>query len=48
MFFDDGASPPKEVIAQWRAVVASTFDHASADNSDLPCIAVHCIAGLGR
>lgn len=49
MFFDDGASPPKEVIAQWRDVVSSTFDPSQIpEDGDLPCIAVHCIAGLGR
>ena len=49
MFFDDGASPPREVIAQWRDVVSSTFDlSVRPEDGDLPCIAVHCIAGLGR
>ena len=49
MFFDDGASPPKEIIAQWRDVVLSTFDPSTKpDDDDMPCIAVHCIAGLGR
>lgn len=49
MFFDDGASPPKEVISQWRDVVSSTFDPSTKlDDDDMPCIAVHCIAGLGR
>ena len=48
MFFDDGASPPKEIIAQWIAVVSSTFDSSPPADGDSPCIAVHCIAGLGR
>ena len=49
MFFDDGASPPKEIISQWRDVVLSTFDPSTKpDDDDMPCIAVHCIAGLGR
>ena len=48
MFFDDGASPPKDVIARWHAVVADTFDSSPPPEGDAPCIAVHCIAGLGR
>ena len=46
MFFVDGASPPQDIIQRWLDLVASTFARANA--TPKPCIAVHCIAGLGR
>ena len=47
MYFDDGASPPADIILRWCTLVRSTFD--SKDSIDTkPCIAVHCVAGLGR
>ena len=45
MHFDDGASPPIEIIKSWTDVVHSTFGKKA---SPPPCIAVHCVAGLGR
>lgn len=48
MFFVDGASPPKEIIQRWLELVASTFSGSRANGAPKPCIAVHCIAGLGR
>ena len=39
MVFEDGASPPQEVISRWLDLVESQSDS---------CIAVHCVAGLGR
>lgn len=47
MFFEDGASPPEDIIAKWGNLVSSTFD-ALKPGDEVPCIAVHCIAGLGR
>ena len=52
MCFDDGASPPEEIIDEWNGLVRSTFDSkkkksGSAADSQ-PCIAIHCVAGLGR
>jgi protein-tyrosine phosphatase len=47
MFFADGASPPAEVITKWNALVAETFESLNPGD-EVPCIAVHCIAGLGR
>lgn len=41
--FDDGMGPPNDVIEQYFEVIRSRFKEDP--NS---CIAVHCIAGLGR
>lgn len=46
MYYPDGQSPPTEIIEEWLNLVSNTFDSAHADN--IPCIAVHCVAGLGR
>ena len=46
MVFDDGASPPEEVISRWLDLVESTF--LKVEPGSDPCIAVHCVAGLGR
>lgn len=42
--FDDGAAPPMEVIKRWLELIVETFKDESGDG----CIAVHCVAGLGR
>lgn len=44
-YFDDGASPPEDIINRWCELVESTFDSNKPDDT---CIAVHCVAGLGR
>lgn len=46
MFYPDGRSPPPEVITAWLKLLGHTFDNPK--NDDKPCIAVHCVAGLGR
>lgn len=43
MPFPDGKPPPDEVLRQWVDLVSSIF----RDEKD-SCIAVHCVAGLGR
>ena len=49
MHFDDGASPPANIISQWIQLVDETFKSKNKnDSSQPPCIAVHCVAGLGR
>lgn len=46
MYYPDGQSPPADIIERWLELVANTFDKKSKD--DKPCIAIHCVAGLGR
>lgn len=41
--FDDGTSPTKEIIQEWFKILRKNFE----ENPEC-CIAVHCIAGLGR
>jgi protein tyrosine phosphatase type 4A len=49
MEFKDGTSPPKELILLWLNLVESTFyGNARSSSPEGPCIAVHCVAGLGR
>lgn len=52
MCFDDGASPPQEIIDRWNALVRETFNvkkkKSSSSDEATPCIAIHCVAGLGR
>lgn len=46
MEYTDGTSPPKELIDRWLQLVDKTFFQNPGDST--PCIAVHCVAGLGR
>ncbi len=52
MAFDDGDSPPDDIIARWLDLVHETFDgpkpKKSAAENPPKCIAIHCVAGLGR
>ncbi|XP_063217453.1 PRL-1 phosphatase-like [Bacillus rossius redtenbacheri] len=41
--FDDGSPPPDEVINKWFELLRKRFHEAPGS-----CIAVHCVAGLGR
>ncbi|XP_046384198.1 PRL-1 phosphatase [Ischnura elegans] len=41
--FEDGTSPPAEVVEEWFELLKRRF-RESADS----CVAVHCVAGLGR
>lgn len=45
MNYPDGTSPPGDIIERWVHLVSETFDARRDDN---PCIAIHCVAGLGR
>lgn len=41
--FDDGSPPPPEIVQDWFSLLKSRF----AEDPGC-CIAVHCVAGLGR
>lgn len=41
--YPDGTSPPSNIVDEWFKVLKKQFH----DNPDA-CVAVHCIAGLGR
>lgn len=41
--YSDGTSPPDEIVDEWFKLLKRQFH----DNPDT-CVAVHCIAGLGR
>lgn len=47
MYYPDGHSPPPDVIERWLALLTERFDAPSA-KEEKPCIAIHCVAGLGR
>lgn len=47
MYYPDGHSPPPEVIQRWLVLLGETFDDPKKV-ADRPCIAIHCVAGLGR
>lgn len=47
MYYPDGQSPPPDVITRWIELLEATFERPSASD-DKPCIAIHCVAGLGR
>lgn len=52
MEYPDGHSPPKEVIEEWLKVVDQAIYNPNPSGGDhetgSPCVAVHCVAGLGR
>ncbi|XP_065600776.1 protein tyrosine phosphatase type IVA 2 isoform X1 [Cyrtonyx montezumae] len=41
--FDDGAPPPSEIVDDWLNLLKIKFREESGC-----CVAVHCVAGLGR
>lgn len=57
MAFEDGGVPPEGVVKRWLDICQSRFGSfksvektsSDAEEEDDPsCIAVHCVAGLGR
>ncbi|KAI8061337.1 protein-tyrosine phosphatase-like protein [Thamnidium elegans] len=45
--FKDGGVPPPNVVTEWLSIV-DREERDSHEKSELPTIAVHCVAGLGR
>ncbi len=45
MAYDDGSSPPADIITKWLDLVEATFVKGKSQGAT---IAVHCVAGLGR
>ncbi|KAK7092112.1 protein tyrosine phosphatase type IVA 2-like [Littorina saxatilis] len=41
--FDDGSPPPAEVVSNWFNLLKTRFKEDPGS-----CVAVHCVAGLGR
>ena len=41
--FEDGAAPPFDIIKKWMELVSQESEIGQES-----CIAVHCVAGLGR
>lgn len=41
--FDDGTAPPNDIVNQWFNLLRTRFDEDPGS-----CVAVHCVAGLGR
>lgn len=41
--FDDGAPPPGKVVEDWLSLLKNKFCDDPGS-----CVAVHCVAGLGR
>ena len=54
--FVDGEAPPAPIVDSWLQLIESRFNNEAqgedVENSEpgqkLPCIATHCVAGLGR
>ena len=54
--FSDGDPPPADIISKWLDLVESRFGaydasptaNPAAESGQQKCIAVHCVAGLGR
>lgn len=41
--FDDGAPPPTKIVDDWLSLLKNKFCEDPGC-----CVAVHCVAGLGR
>eukprot|EP00047_Mylnosiga_fluctuans_P003207 m.227978 g.227978 ORF g.227978 m.227978 type:complete len:169 (-) comp11673_c0_seq1:88-594(-) len=46
--FEDGDPPPEAIVGKWNKLTAEVFGAGNKGNKVKPCIAVHCVAGLGR
>ena len=43
LVFEDGAAPPIDVVKKWMELVEEI-----SGKEEGSCVAVHCVAGLGR
>lgn len=51
LHFADGSGPPSSVLTRWLGLVKHTFPSVKRNRDSegaAKCIAVHCLAGLGR
>ena len=51
--FGDGEAPPVPIVDAWLKLVDERFpsqdgEQGQINDSSTPCIATHCVAGLGR
>ncbi|KAL1935068.1 hypothetical protein VTP01DRAFT_4208 [Rhizomucor pusillus] len=49
--FGDGEPPPAHIVDAWLNLIDERFSQKNTDSeqqSPVPCIATHCVAGLGR
>ncbi|OBZ88036.1 putative protein tyrosine phosphatase type IVA A [Choanephora cucurbitarum] len=49
--FADGEAPPSSIVDSWLQLIEARFGKQGQDqpsDQKLPCIAIHCVAGLGR
>ena len=51
LHFVDGSAPPSGILTRWLSLVKQTFPSVKRNRENegtAKCIAVHCLAGLGR
>ena len=48
LYFQDGSVPPRKKVTEWLELVKETFINSASSDDNPKCIAVHCLAGLGR
>jgi len=48
MEYADGHAPSRDLIDKWLGLVEETFYKEESAVTSTKCIAVHCVAGLGR
>jgi protein tyrosine phosphatase type 4A len=50
--FADGEAPPGPIVDAWLQLIEARFQSAAPPEDQvsdkLPCITIHCVAGLGR
>jgi len=46
LVFDDGTFPPSDIVEQWFDLLRRSLNRFGSDPAS--CVAVHCVAGLGR